>query len=331
MSHTRTPWSAILGGFTAVALFSLTMPLMRIAVGELNATVVGVGRMLISVLPAIVVLTCVGWPRLTWGQFGRLAIVSACLVFGFAWLTAYALKTVPSHHAAIVTGGIPLATALTATFSGGRKPSWRFWAAATIGSLLVAGYGIVKSGGVLSLADLLLLTAALVCGIGYSEGTRLTAELGAIRMTCLMPLMALPGALALCWGKWPAVWSDVHALTWFAFLYNGLISAFGAFFFWYPALRSGGAARIGQIQLIQPFLTLASSALLLGEKLALTDWLVAAGVVACVAIAQRSRDAAPLAPSYCQEEPVSPCEPLPSQSASLTVGTRGKPAPEPVR
>jgi drug/metabolite transporter (DMT)-like permease len=292
MSHTRsaTPWPAIFGGFIAVALFSLTMPLMRIAVRELDATVVGVGRMLISVLPAIVVLTCVGWPRLTWGQFARLAIVTACLVFGFAWLTAHALKTVPSHHAAIVTGGIPLATALAATFSGGHRPSWRFWAAATIGSLLVAGYGIAKSGGVLSMADLLLLTAAFVCGIGYSEGTRLTAEIGAIRMTCLMPLMALPGALVLCWGRWPAAWSDVHAVSWVAFLYNGLISAFGAFFFWYPALRRGGAARIGQIQLIQPFLTLASSAWMLGETLSFADWLVAAAVVGCVAIAQRSRD-----------------------------------------
>jgi drug/metabolite transporter (DMT)-like permease len=305
MSHIRTatPWSAILGGFVAVALFSLTMPLMRIAVGELDATFVGVGRMLLSVLPACIVLTCVGWPRLSWGQLGRLAIVTACLVFGFAWLTAHALKTVPSHHAAIVTGGIPLATALAATFTGGWKPSWRFWAAATIGSMLVAGYGVMKSGGALSLADLLLLTAALVCGIGYSEGVRLTAEVGAIRMTCLMPLMALPGALELCWGKWPTVWSDVHAVTWLAFLYNGLVSAFGAFFFWYPALRRGGAARIGQIQLIQPFLTLASSAWMLGEKLALADWLVAAAVVGCVAVAQRARGAAK-SPASVAEEPV---------------------------
>jgi drug/metabolite transporter (DMT)-like permease len=163
--------------------------------------------------------------------------------------------------------------------------------------LLVAGYGIVRAGGVLSLADFLLLAAAAVCGIGYAEGTRLTAEIGATRLTCLMPVAALPGALILCWGKWPHAWGEVHAASWLALLYNGLISVFGAFFFWYPAMRRGGAARIGQIQLVQPFLTLASSVFLLNEKLAPSDWLVAAGVVACVAAAQRARFPAKAAPA----------------------------------
>ena len=84
-------------------------------------------------------------------------------------------------------------------------------------------------------------------------------------------------------------------MTWAAWLYNGLISAFGAFFLWYPALRRGGVARIGQLQLIQPFLTLGSSVWLLGETLGAADWLVAAGVVACVAVAQRTRDRAVVA------------------------------------
>jgi drug/metabolite transporter (DMT)-like permease len=109
-----------------------------------------------------------------------------------------------------------------------------------------------------------------------------------------MPNVAIPGPLLMCWGKWPVSWQFIHAISWVCWLYNGLISAFGAFFLWYPALRRGGAARIGQLQLIQPFLTLASSALLLHEKLSSVDWLVAAAVVTCVAIAQRSQDQVPV-------------------------------------
>src|SRR5262245_1013667 len=102
------PKTAILGGFLAVALFSLTIPLMRLAVHELDPTILGVGRILLAAVPATVVLLCLGFPRLNWSQFGRLCLVTGCLVFGFAWLVATALRTVPSHHAAIVTGGIPL-------------------------------------------------------------------------------------------------------------------------------------------------------------------------------------------------------------------------------
>ncbi|HEV7403880.1 MAG TPA: DMT family transporter [Chthoniobacteraceae bacterium] len=291
--HPPLPWTAVGGGLLAVALFSLTMPLMRLAVRELDPTVIGVGRMLLAAGPAAIVLTVVGFPRLSWAQFGRLCVVTGCLVFGFAWLTAIALRTVDSHHAAIVAGGIPLFTAISATITGGRRPSIPFWLAAAAGSLLVAGYGIVRSGGVVTYADLLLLAAAAVCGVGYSEGSRLASEIGSMRLTCLMPLVAVPGALLFCWGRFPASWASLHAVTWAAWLYNGLLSAFGAFFLWYPALRRGGVARIGQLQLVQPFLTLIASVLLLNETLGAVDWLVAAGVVACVAVAQRTRDRAP--------------------------------------
>ena len=286
--------TAILGGLLAVALFSLTIPFMRLAVHELDPTILGVGRILLAAVPAAIVLGFIGVPRLRWGQVGRLGLVTGCLVFGFAWLVATALRTVSSHHAAIVTGGIPLFTAIAATLVGGQRPSLRFWLAAATGSLLVAGYGVVRSGGAITLADFFLLAAAAVCGVGYSEGTRLSAEIGSIRLICLMPIMAIPGAILVCWAKWPASWESVHAVTWGCWLYNGLISAFGAFFLWYPALRRGGVARIGQLQLIQPFLTLASSALLLHESLSRIDWLVAAAVVACVAVAQRSRNPAPV-------------------------------------
>jgi len=37
--------------------------------------------------------------------------------------------------------------------------------------------------------------------------------------------------------------------------------------FWYAGLAKGGVARVGQIQLLQPFLTLAGGALMLGEPL----------------------------------------------------------------
>ena len=45
-----------------------------------------------------------------------------------------------------------------------------------------------------------------------------------------------------------------------------MISMFLAFFAWYAGLARGGVARVGQIQLAQPVLTLVWSALVLGER-----------------------------------------------------------------
>jgi drug/metabolite transporter (DMT)-like permease len=51
----------------------------------------------------------------------------------------------------------------------------------------------------------------------------------------------------------------------------------------------GGVARIGQLQLVQPVLTMLWSAMLLGERVTWEMALAAAGVLGSVALTQRSR------------------------------------------
>ena len=54
---------------------------------------------------------------------------------------------------------------------------------------------------------------------------------------------------------------------WFAFAYTGIVSMFLAFLAWYHGLALGGVARVGQLQLLQPFVSLGWAAWLLGEHL----------------------------------------------------------------
>src|ERR1700694_2820649 len=77
-----------------------------------------------------------------------------------------------------------------------------------------------------------------------------------------------------------------HATAWAGFAYQSLVSMFLGFFAWYRGLALGGIARVGQVQLLQPFLSLGLSALLLGEAVPPVLWLVAAAVVACVVAAR---------------------------------------------
>lgn len=50
-------------------------------------------------------------------------------------------------------------------------------------------------------------------------------------------------------------------------MYLALVSQLFGFFLWNAGLAIGGIARVSQTQLMQPFVTIAASALLLGEDI----------------------------------------------------------------
>ena len=55
--------------------------------------------------------------------------------------------------------------------------------------------------------------------------------------------------------------------SWAGLIYLALVSQYFGFWLWNNALAIGGVARIGQVQLLQPFATLAIAAVLLGETI----------------------------------------------------------------
>ena len=88
--------------------------------------------------------------------------------------------------------------------------------------------------------------------------------MGGSRVICWALVLSLPltlpvGLAALAGGL------DAPADAWLGFAYVALVSQFLAFFAWYAALARGGVAKIGQVQLVQPLLTLGWAAALLGE------------------------------------------------------------------
>jgi drug/metabolite transporter (DMT)-like permease len=64
---------------------------------------------------------------------------------------------------------------------------------------------------------------------------------------------------------------------------------FLGFFAWNKGLALGGIAKVGQIQLLQPFVALVASALLLGEAVGWLEVVFASLVVAIVALGWRMR------------------------------------------
>jgi drug/metabolite transporter (DMT)-like permease len=250
--------------------------------------VVGLGRALVAAVLAAFLLAATRQRLPSRQQAGRLLVVGGGVILGFPLLSAWALREVPAAHGAILIGLLPLATAFVATVRGGERPSRRFWAASLIGSAAVIGYAIHSGGGSLHGGDIALLGAVLAGAVGYAEGGRLARVLGGWQviswaLVLAAPLICIPVAIA-AWRHGLAA----PAAAWAGFGYVAVVSQFLAFFAWYHGLALGGVARVSQLQLLQPFLTLVASAFLLGEPISLLTIAVALVVVAAVAAGRKS-------------------------------------------
>jgi len=278
----------LLLGLFAVAGFSLTLPMTRVAVAEIDPVIVGLGRSLISVVLAAGLLAWRRDPSPGWRRVPGLLVIALGVVVGFPVLTAFALRRVPASHGAVVAGLIPLATALCATLRAHEKPSRGFWLAAVAGSATVITFMLVESGARLVRADVFLLLAVASCAVGYAEGGHLSRELGGWRVLSWVLVVAAPFLTVIV--GWSIAAHGLHAspAAWGALAYMGVISMFLAFWAWYHALATGGVARVSQVQLLQPFLSLGAARFLLGERVTPFMFCAAAIVVATIAIGRRT-------------------------------------------
>ncbi|WP_238436282.1 MULTISPECIES: DMT family transporter [unclassified Frankia] len=280
----------VLGG-AGVLAFSMSLPATRVAVEDLNPWFVAFARAVGAGLLASGYLRLTGSPRPTRDQWRQLAAVALGVVFGFPLLTSLALTSQTAAHAAVVIAVLPACTAVFAVLRGRERPPPLFWAAALAGLVAVLAF-LVASGAVsggLGPADLALLGAVGLCGLGYAEGGRLARELGGARTIC----WALVGSLPLTVPATVVVTildpPRAGPASWLGFAYVTVVSMFLGFFAWYAGLARGGVARTGQLQLAQPVLTLAWSALLLREHVSPAALAVSGLVLACVALTQYTR------------------------------------------
>ena len=291
MPVTADRYAGLALGALGVLAFSMSLPATRVAVHELDPWFVAFGRAVGAALLAWAYLRCTGAPRPAAGQWRRLAVVALGVVVGFPLFTSLALTTSTSAHGAVVVTVLPALTAIFAVVRAGERPPLLFWLASAGGlavvlTFLVTG-GTVRGG--LTGADLFLLVAVVLCGLGYAEGGALSRELGGARTICWALLLSLPVTLPVTLAAAVAHPPHAGATAWAAFGYLTAVSMFLGFFAWYAGLARGGIAQVGQIQLVQPVLTLIWSALLLAEEVTATTIGTAVAVLGCVVLLQRTR------------------------------------------
>ncbi len=291
-NETRGLWLGLLG----VVIFAMTLPMTRLAVGpvadpQLPPAFVTAGRAAFAGVLSVLYLWFTGAPRVQRRHLPALAVSALGTVVGFPLFLSLALRQVDAMHAAVVTGLMPLATAIAAAIYFRQRPSNGFWACAVLGCAMVLAFAAHQGSGSLSAADGLLMLAVVSTAIGYVAGARVAAELPAEQVICWVLTISLPFTVPIALALWPAM--PVRTSAWGGFAYVTVFSMWLGFFAWYRGLALGGAVRVSQVQLVQPFLALLFAVPVLGEKLEAGTVLFSLAVIAIVFVGKKMPAHAP--------------------------------------
>lgn len=283
----------LLLGLLGVAIFALTLPMTRLAVGTPEAPLIpglflAMGRAAVAGLLSAALLLAQRAPLPKRGDWWPLIVTALGVVFGFPLLTSVAMRYLGAVHAAVIIGLLPLATAAVGALLQRQRPSGAFWACALLGSGLVVVFAVLRSGQsglALHPADLLLMAAVACAAVGYAWGGRLAQRMRADAVICWALVLSLPVSLPLAWVSWPQ--APLPASAWGGFAYVAVFSMWLGFFAWYRGLALGGTVRVSQVQLAQPFMSMLFAVPLLGESLDTVSVAFGLAVLATVALGRR--------------------------------------------
>ncbi|MEW6252568.1 MAG: DMT family transporter [Planctomycetota bacterium] len=281
-------WRAVLRGISGKGLFAVgvwgaSFAATRVAVVDsltpfgLVALRLWAGALLLAGLLAAGRATPLGRARqrsllpapADWGACVFLGGVLALHLF----LQAYGLKFTTAVHTGWIIGFIPVTVALGAHLLGQQRIFRTGWIGVGLGAggiLLVLvstmlahgfGQGAQRQFG----GDLLQVGSCLTWTVYTLAATAAVARSGALRVTMVSMAIAagantLP-ALETGWLHAPWTWGSVVALVFLGPVCSGV-----AYYAWFAAQREQGPARLNALIYIEPFVSMAVGAALLGER-----------------------------------------------------------------
>lgn len=275
-------------GLIGVIIFAGSMPATRVAVADFSPEFLTGARATIAAIFGLICLIMLKQQLPRPHQYKSLLIVALTVVIGFPLLTAFALQSISAARSLVFVALLPLCTAVFGVLSAGEKPSLKFWLFTLLGSSFVIVFMFNNdSTNFISQGDLYMIAAIIACGFGYAEGGYLSKTLGGWQVICWALSLALPFMLIFSLYYTPHNWGDISYSAYAGLFYVSIFSMLIGFFYWYKGLAMGGIAKVGQIQLIQPFFGLMLCAIILGETVSFNMILVSVAVIICVICAKK--------------------------------------------
>jgi drug/metabolite transporter (DMT)-like permease len=279
-----------LGAFLAIVFWGVSFVATKAVVREISplALVFARAGLGTALLVAILSRRAGHWvpPRDAWPSLALMGFVGIVLQQA---LQAYGLTLTSAVHTGWLIGLTPIWSALLAALVLHERFGPRKMAGLVLG---FAGAVVVVTRGHLSAdlaalpstrGDLLILLSTVNWAVYSVLGHPTLRRLGAPRATL--------GAMASGWlllavpVAWTGAWRDYARLGvtgWAAVLFLGIACSGLGYLFWYAALEKIEASRVAALLYLEPLVTLASAALLLGEKIQLVT--VAGGVILLVGV-----------------------------------------------
>ncbi|MEM9331806.1 MAG: DMT family transporter [Pseudomonadota bacterium] len=283
-------WAYGLGIF-GVAAFGATLPVTRIALQDFSPEFLTFARAVIATLMAAATLKILNKPLYHKDNI-QIFIAGIFLIFTFPGFMSIAMQTVPASYGGVVLGFLPITTAILARILTDEKPSMRFWLLSITGCAIVVGFILIKAetyeGAGTWTGYAWLVLSGLTASLGYVMFGKLSRETPGWEIISRSLILNLP--------------LTVFGLVWFyettnlnpgfaglsSLIYLGSFSMFLAFCAWNAALAIGGIAKIGQLQLLQVFVTIAIAAVLLGEPIDAFTLTTACVVTAIIAFTRNA-------------------------------------------
>lgn len=286
MTFSRTQKAGLLYAFLGVFLFSLSLPLTKLALKSFDPLFTAFARPIIASTLAIPLMLIAKVPALPRRLWRPMVFTTLGAVYGWPILIALALQRTTSAHVSVLAAVMPLVTAIFSVIRNKKKVGRSFWIASGTGTFLLLIFSLSRSGAGKNdlIADLFIFFAVLASSYCYVEGAALTQEIPGWQVISWVVIFGLPLSIpggVIVFAHTHSHY-EFHASALLGLLGIGFSSMYLGFFAWYRGLRDFGVTHGSQVQQLQAILTLGWSALLLGESVTFVTVLAAIGIVLCV-------------------------------------------------
>lgn len=288
-------WLVFISALGTVVIFGGSAIATKVAVSAISALDVSITRTVIGgfiAIPLAIVLR-INLPASV-QQKSLLLLSGGCGFIGFPLLFTFGVSLTTANHATMILAILPVLTGAIAMAWERQRPRGAWWLGCSIafaGEALLL-YDPGASNEIASVAgDLLVWLSTLFASLGYVAGARLQRTgysargttfwgvgLFAILLLPVVPLVVDSAAL-----------QNAGSYAWSGLLYQAIGVTIVAYILWYWALGTGGIARIGLFQFLQPVSGVILAWLILAENLSLIFMLASSIIMVGVVLAFRAR------------------------------------------
>ena len=269
------PLPVFIAAIAAVIIFGGSAIATKLAVAAIPALDVAILRTLIGGLVVLPLALSIKIKLPPAGQQRVLLLLSGfCGFIAFPLLFTFGVMLTSANHATMILAILPVTTGAIAMLWDRQLPKLLWWlgcSIAFVGELILIyqpSSSLVKTS---IEGDLLVLMANVVASLGYVAGARLQRSGYSAKGTTfwgisLFALLLLPLAPFILQFDRLAV---AGITAWGGVLYQAIGVTIIAYMLWYWALGTGGIARVGLMQFLQPISGVILAYLILSETLSL--------------------------------------------------------------